>query len=204
LHRPLRPMQRPDGTYQVDGTPTDCVLLALGELLEEKPHFVFSGINHGPNMGEDVLYSGTVAAAMEGLSLGGIPGVAISLAGGDFSLLETHHEWIRRLVTQIVSVSEFPKETLLNVNIPAIPGDEIRGIRTTTLGNRVYSDSLVETKDPWGRTVYWIGGGHISWSGREDCDFRVVQDGYISVTPLHLDLTNYELLEDVRGWNLGV
>ncbi len=203
LHRPLRPLERPDGTYQVDGTPTDCVLLALGELLEEKPDFVFSGINHGPNMGEDVLYSGTVAAAMESLSLGGVPGIAISLAGGDLSLLETHREWIRRLVTQIMSISEFPKETLLNVNIPAIPGDEIRGIRTTTLGNRVYSDSLVETKDPWGRTVYWIGGGQISWSGREDCDFRVVQDGYISVTPLHLDLTNYELLEDVRGWNLG-
>ncbi len=203
LHRPLRPLQRPDGTYQVDGTPTDCVLLALGELLEEKPDFVFSGINHGPNMGEDVLYSGTVAAAMESLSLRGVPGIAISLAGGDLSLLETHREWIRRLVTQIMSISEFPKETLLNVNFPAIPGEEIRGIRTTTLGNRVYSDSLVETKDPWGRTVYWIGGGQISWSGREDCDFRVVQDGYISVTPLHLDLTNYELLEAVRGWNLG-
>ena len=204
LHRPLRPLLRPDGAYQVDGTPTDCVLLALGELLPEKPQFVFSGINHGPNMGEDVLYSGTVAAAMEGLSLGGIPGIAISLAGFvDMSLLETHREWVKKLITRIVNVSDFPPATLLNINIPPIPGDEIRGIRTTTLGNRVYSDSLVETKDPWGRTVYWIGGGQISWSGREDCDFRVVKEGYISVTPLHLDLTNYTLLEDVRGWNLG-
>ncbi|UCD25556.1 MAG: 5'/3'-nucleotidase SurE, partial [Gemmatimonadota bacterium] len=136
LHRPLRPLLRPDGAYQIDGTPTDCVLLALGQLLDKKPDFVFSGINHGPNMGEDVLYSGTVAAAMEGLSLGGIPGIAISLAGFDISLIETHRDWINRLVTTIVTVTDFPKETLLNVNIPPIPGDEIRGIRTTTLGNR--------------------------------------------------------------------
>ncbi len=202
LHRPLRLTHRDDGAYHVDGTPTDCVLLALGVLLRERPDFVLSGVNHGPNMGEDVLYSGTVAAAMEGLSLG-IPGVAVSLAGGDIDLLETQEEWLERLVTRIVNVSDFPEETLLNVNLPPIPGDEIRGIRTTTLGNRVYSESLVETSDPWGRTVYWIGGGQASWSGREDCDFRVVQEGYISVTPLHLDLTNYRLLEDVRGWNLG-
>jgi 5'-nucleotidase len=204
LHRPLRPVIRSDGSFQVDGTPTDCVLLALGELLPEKPHFVFSGVNHGPNMGEDVLYSGTVAGAMEGLSLG-IPGVAISLAGGSLDLLEGHVEWLGRLVTKIVAVEDFPQETLLNVNIPPIPGHEIRGIRTTTLGKRVYSDSLVETEDPWGRTVYWIGGGQISWTGRgrEDCDFRAIQEGYISVTPLHVDLTNYLLLEAVRRWRLG-
>ncbi|UCG87879.1 MAG: 5'/3'-nucleotidase SurE [Gemmatimonadota bacterium] len=202
LSRPLRPVRRDDGAYHVDGTPTDCVLLALGALLEHRPDFVLSGVNHGPNMGEDVLYSGTVAAAMEGLSLG-IPGVAISLAGADIDLLPTHEEWLKRLLARIVGVREFPRDTLLNVNIPPIPGDQIRGIRTTTLGNRVYSESLVKTADPWGRTVYWIGGGQISWSGREDCDFRVVQEGYISVTPLHIDLTNYRLLEDVQGWKLG-
>ncbi len=100
-------------------------------------------------------------------------------------------------------MDRFPKETLLNINLPPIPGEEIRGIRVTTLGKRVYSESLVETSDPWGRTVYWIGGGQISWSGGEDSDFRAIHDGYISVTPLHVDLTDYALLEDVGAWNLG-
>jgi 5'-nucleotidase len=202
LTRPLRPVRRPDGAFQVDGTPTDCVLLALGALLNVRPDFVFSGINHGPNMGEDVLYSGTVAAAMEGLSLG-IPGIAISFAGQDLELMETQRDWLERLVRGIVRVPEFPKETLLNINLPNLPGEQIRGIRVTTLGRRVYSESLMETKDPWGRRMYWIGGGQISWSGGEDSDFRAVQDGYISVTPLHVDLTNYDLLEDVKGWRLG-
>ncbi len=202
LGRPLRSTRRPDGSLQVDGTPTDCVLLALGVLLDEKPDFVFSGVNHGPNMGEDVLYSGTVAAAMEGLAFG-VPGVAVSFAGGDIELLESHRPWLERLVRDILAVESFPAETLLNINLPPIPGDDISGIRVTTLGKRVYSDSLVRTTDPWGRTGYWIGGGQISWSGREDSDFRAVQDGFISVTPLHVDLTNYGLLEDVRQWRLG-
>lgn len=202
LGRPLRATTRPDGTIQVDGTPTDCVLLSLGALLDYRPDFVFSGVNHGPNMGEDVLYSGTVAAAMEGLSLG-IPGVAFSLASDDWDLIETQVPWIERLVGGIVRVREFPRETLLNINLPNVPGFEIRGIRVTTLGKRVYSDSLIRTQDPWGRTGYWIGGGQIEWSGREDSDFKAIREGYVSVTPLHVDLTNYDLLEDVRAWHLG-
>ncbi len=202
LHRPLRPVRRPDGSYQIDGTPTDCVLLSLGILLEDKPDFVFSGINHVPNMGEDVLYSGTVAAAMEGLSLG-IPGVAVSFAGANLDLLESHRSSLRQLVGDVTSVEQFPKETLLNIHLPPIPGDEIKGVLVTRLGKRVYSESLLEAHDPWGRTVYWIGGGQISWSGSEDSDFQAVRDGYISVTPLHVDLTNYNLLEAVRGWRLG-
>jgi len=191
LQRPLRPLRRPDGSYQVDGTPTDCVLLALGALLD-----------HGPNMGEDVLYSGTVAAAMEGLSIG-IPGVALSFAGGEIELLESHRPWLERLLRGILHVKGFPQEALLNVNLPPIPGDRIRGIRVTTLGNRVFAGSILRTNDPWGREVFWIGGGQISWSGRDDSDFRAVQDGFISVTPLHVDLTNYSLLEAVSGWQLG-
>ncbi len=202
LHRPLRTTRLPDGAIQIDGTPTDCVLLALGTLLAERPDFVFSGINHGPNMGEDVLYSGTVAAAMEGLSLG-IPGIAISFAGSNIDLLESHRPWIERLVRNIVRVERFPEETLLNVNLPPLPGDEIQGIRITTLGKRVYSESLVHTRDPWGREMFWIGGGHASWSGGDQSDFRAVREGFISVTPLHVDLTNYDLLEDVRAWDLG-
>jgi 5'-nucleotidase len=201
LHRPLRPTRRPDGSYQIDGTPTDCVLLALGALLDTKPDIVFSGINHGANMGEDVLYSGTVAAAMEGLSLG-IPGVAMSFAGSNIELLETQRQWLDRLVRGIVRVREFPRETLLNINVPPVPGDEIRGIRVTRLGKRVYSEALAKSKDPWGRTVFWIGGGQMSWSGGDDSDFQAIEDRYISVTPLHVDLTNYRLLESVREWHL--
>ncbi|OGU07812.1 MAG: 5'/3'-nucleotidase SurE [Gemmatimonadetes bacterium RBG_16_66_8] len=202
LSRPLQAVRRPDGAYQVDGTPTDCVLLALGALLPNKPELVFSGINHGPNMGEDVLYSGTVAAAMEGLSLG-IPGIAVSFAGGDVELLDSQRPWLERLVAGIASVRDFPRETLLNINLPPLPGDGVRGIKVTTLGSRVYSESLMETRDPWGRRMYWIGGGQISWSGSEDSDFLAIRDGFISVTPLHVDLTSYALLERVRQWKLG-
>lgn len=205
LSRPLRVERLADGSYQVDGTPTDCVLLALGTLLDQRPDFVFSGINHGPNMGEDVLYSGTVAAAMEGLSLG-IPGVAVSFAGSRTlrqTYLASQVPWLERLVRRVVAVRSFPEETLLNVNLPPVHGDEIRGIRVTTLGNRVFSESLSETRDPWGRKMYWIGGGQVSWSGREDSDFRAIEEGFISVTPLHIDLTNYGLLEEVDGWQLG-
>jgi len=202
MFRPLRPVKLDENRYQVDGTPTDCVLLALELLLETRPDFVFSGVNHGPNMGEDVLYSGTVAAAMEGLSAG-VPGIAVSFAGDDMSLIESQRDWLCRLVRDIVLVGDFPSETLLNVNLPGVHGRDIRGIRTTTLGRRVFSDSLTKMSDPWGRETYWIGGGRSSWSGRDDSDFRAVADGYISVTPLHLDLTNYKLLESVRSWRLG-
>jgi 5'-nucleotidase len=202
MNRPLRPVMRDDGRYQVDGTPTDCVLLALETILDHRPDFVFSGINHGSNMGEDVLYSGTVAAAMEGLSVG-IPGVAMSFAGGQFELIETQREWAGKLTSDLCGVGEFPRETLLNVNFPPIPGPEIKGIRVTKLGRRVYSDSLTRMHDPWGRDMFWIGAGKSSWSGGGDSDFRAVEEGYISVTPLHLDLTQYDHLEMVRSWNLG-
>ena len=205
LNRPIRAERHPDGAYQVDGTPTDCVLLALGDLLADKPDVVVSGINHGPNMGEDVLYSGTVAAAMEGLSLG-IPGIAISFAGNRVEReahLAGQREWLIRVLKGATSRKDFPRDTLLNINLPPIPAGLIKGIRVTTLGRRVFSDSLSETFDPWNRRMYWIGGGQVSWSGREDSDFRAVQEGCISVTPLHVDLTNYGLLEDVRSWRLG-
>ncbi len=202
MTRPLRPVKRADGRYQVDGTPTDCVLLALETILDHRPDVVFSGINHGPNMGEDVLYSGTVAAAMEGLSVG-IPGVAMSFAGGKLELIETQRDWVAKLTSDICRVDDFPRETLLNVNLPPIPGSEIKGIRVTKLGRRVYSDSLTRMNDPWGRDMFWIGAGKSSWSGDDDSDFRAVEEGYISVTPLHLDLTQFDQLETVRSWNLG-
>jgi len=203
LARPLRPLRRGPNSFEVDGTPTDSVMLGLGALLSEPPDFVVSGINHGPNMGEDVLYSGTVAAAMEGLAFG-VPGVAVSLATRDVSLIKPYRDALERLLRQLLDVGRFPEDTLLNVNLPPIPAADVKGVRVTTLGKRVYSGALTRMQDPWGREIYWIGGGEISWSGREDSDFQAIQDGFISVTPLHLDITNYPLLETVRAWRLSV
>jgi 5'-nucleotidase len=201
LHRPLRPMLRADGAYQVDGTPTDCVLLAFGTLMPEKPDFVFSGVNHGPNMGEDVLYSGTVSVAMEAVTLG-VPGVAISFGGHDVELMKSHGPWLTRLVKSITAQKDFPRDTVLNINLPAVPAAEVKGIKVTQLGSRYFSESLAKMQDPWGRPIYWIGGGTITWTGDADSDHQAVADGYISVTPLHMDLTNYKLLDTVRGWAL--
>jgi 5'-nucleotidase len=203
MHRPLRPARRPDGSYQVDGTPTDCVLLALGVLMPERPEFVFSGVNHGPNMGEDVLYSGTVAAAMEGVTLG-VPSVAISFAGpaSDLETLHSYRDSLARLVLRITRVRDFPPETLLNINLPSCGAAGVKGIKVTTLGSRYFSESLTRMKDPWGREIFWIGGGSIHWTGGLESDHSAVAEGYISVTPLHMDLTDYRLLETVRGWSL--
>ncbi|HLS47600.1 MAG TPA: 5'/3'-nucleotidase SurE [Gemmatimonadales bacterium] len=201
LHRPLRPARRPDGAYQVDGTPTDCVMLALETLMPERPDFVFSGVNHGPNMGEDVLYSGTVSAAMEGVMLG-VPGIAISFNGSDPELMATYRETLVRLVRKITSADEFPRNTLLNINLPRRTASEVQGVKVTQLGSRFFSDSLTRMTDPWGREIMWIGGGTITWTGGADADHAAVADGYISITPLHMDLTNYALIETVRSWNL--
>jgi len=203
LARPLRPVRRGERAWQVDGTPTDSVLLGLGALAGERPDFVVSGINHGHNMGEDVLYSGTVAAAMEGLAFG-IPGVAVSFAGTEHALIRTYHDVLERLLRQLLVLERFPADTLLNVNLPPRPAAEVKGVRVTTLGKRIYSESLTKMKDPWGRDIWWIGGGQLTWSGREDSDFQAVEDGFISVTPLHVDITNYRLLETVRAWDLRV
>ena len=203
LHHPLRPVQLGDRRWQVDGTPTDCVMLALEALLPERPDFVLSGINHGPNMGEDVLYSGTVAAAMEGLALG-VPSIAVSFAGrvlrSDDHLLEDHVETLSKLLAHLIALPTFPADTLLNVNIPAIPARDVKGMKLTRLGRRVFSDSLTPMKDPWGRDIFWIGGGSVAWSGAEDSDFRAVKDGFVSVTPLHLDLTARDRMDDAERW----
>ncbi len=201
LHRPLRPARRPDGSWQVDGTPTDCVLLAVGALMPEKPDFVFSGVNHGPNMGEDVLYSGTVSAAMEAVTLG-IPGIAFSFAGRHPETLLTYTDLLTDLVGRITRIKEFPADTILNVNLPDIPASEVKGVRVTKLGNRFFSGSLTRMNDPWGREVFWIGGGEITWTGDAESDHQAVADGLISITPLHMDLTSYSVFDTVRSWSL--
>jgi 5'-nucleotidase len=202
LHHPLRARRVDAGTQVVDGTPTDCVVLALGALLEERrPDFVLSGVNHGPNLGDDVLYSGTVAAAMEATILG-IPAIAVSYAGSEPEAIEAWSTVLRDLLGQLINRDDFPQETLLNVNLPAVPPAEVKGVQITTLGRRAYVGSLTKALDPNGREYFWIGGGESKWWGAEGVDFRAVHSGYISVTPLHLDLTNYRLLENIRTWDL--
>ena len=203
LHHPLRPIKLGDRRWQVDGTPTDCVMLAIEALLPDRPDFVLSGINHGPNMGEDVLYSGTVAAAMEGLALG-VPAIAVSFAGRvshtDDRLLNDHVATLAKLLAHLTALPGFPADTLLNVNLPPIPAAQVKGVKLTRLGRRIFTDSMTPMKDPWGREIFWIGGGSVEWSGSDDSDFRAVQDGYVSVTPLHLDLTARDRLDDAERW----
>ncbi len=203
LHHPLRPVRRGERKWQVDGTPTDCVMLALEALMPDRPDFVLSGVNHGQNMGEDVLYSGTVAAAMEGLALG-IPSIAVSYAGGDLrtdvSRLQEQVKVLTPILQHLTSLPHFPSDTLLNVNLPPRTADQVKGVKLTRLGRRVYSQSVAPMKDPWGRQIYWIGGGEITWTGEPDSDFRAIEDGYVSVTPLHLDLTHYHALEGANRW----
>ncbi|UCC24607.1 MAG: 5'/3'-nucleotidase SurE [Gemmatimonadales bacterium] len=203
IHHPLRARRARDGALVVDGTPTDCVILAVGELLDQRPDIVLSGVNHGPNMGEDVLYSGTVAAAMEATVLG-IPAVAVSYTGSEYEELPGWEGILTGLLRAMVRAKDFPTDTLFSVNLPPVSPDEVRGVRVTSLGKRRYSDSLTRALDPSGKEYFWIGGGVTNWSGASDSDFRAVEEGYISVTPLHLDLTNYGLLEEIRGWELSL
>jgi 5'-nucleotidase len=203
IHRPLRARKSTDGSYVVDGTPTDCVIMAVNELLGYKPDFCLSGVNHGANMGEDVLYSGTVAAAMEATVIG-IPSVALSYTGIDFENLDGWSPLLQGFLKQILAREAFPEHTLLNVNLPPLSPGAVKGVKVTSLGQRRYADSITKALDPKGREYFWIGGDISTWTGGDDADYKAVEEGYISVTPLHLDLTNYKLLEEIRRWNLAL
>ena len=202
MHVPIRARQVREGVTSVTGTPTDCVMLAIQALLPRKPDFVLSGVNHGMNMGEDVLYSGTVSAAMEATILG-VPAVAVSYGGRlDMEHLAAYGPLLERLLPQLVGRDGFPPETLLNINLPPIAPDQVKGVKVTRLGRRVFTDTLTRGTDPSGREYFWIGGGSVAWSALEGTDFHAVENGYVSVTPLHLDLTNHALLEGVGAWGL--
>jgi len=197
LHRPLRALQMGERRFSVNGTPSDCVNMAVLGFLPETPVLVVSGINHGANLGDDVTYSGTVSAAMEGTILG-VPSIAVSLVdGGDFEVAGR----VARLVAMRVLVGGLPDHTLLNVNVPPRPP---RGIRMTRLGHRVYKEKIVEQTDPRGRSHYWIGGGEARWDDLEGTDMGAVHDGYVSLTPLHLDLTNHRALVQLHDWPGGL
>jgi len=200
LHRPFRIHRHEPDVYSVDGTPTDCVVTAFYGLLDEKPDMVISGINHGPNMGEDVFYSGTVAAAIEG-TLQGVPAIAASLVTRELTDFVEPARFVARLVSRTLEHG-LPARQLLNVNLPHVPWEEIRGVQVTRLGSRRYQDTLIKKVDPRGRDYYWIGGEDPVWEPREGSDFSAIHSGWISVTPLHLDLTDSGAVDSMRSWNL--
>jgi 5'-nucleotidase len=188
LHHPLRVKETGPRAFAVDGTPTDCVLLAVREFLPHRPDLVVSGVNQGPNMGEDVIYSGTVAAAMEGAILG-IPSMAVSLASweaADFAPAVA----VAAALAEALLASGPPSRFLVNVNVPPVPREAIRGVRVTRLGTRVYNDAIIRNVDPRGRPYYWIGGAVPSWEPSPDTDFAAVEEGCVSLTPLLLDITD--------------
>ena len=200
LHRPFRIHRHDEDVYSVDGTPTDCVVTAFHGLLEQRPDMVISGINHGPNMGEDVFYSGTVAAAIEG-TIQGSPSVAASLVTREITDFAAPARFVARLIRRVLDHG-LPPGQLLNVNLPHRPWDEISGVAITRLGSRVYRDTLIRKVDPRGRDYYWIGGDDPIWEPRDGTDFVAVEAGYISITPLRLDLTDERALEEMRTWQL--
>lgn len=198
LYHPLRVEVVAKNWYAVDGTPTDCVNLAVNGILKERPALIIAGINKGPNLGDDITYSGTVSVAMEGTLLG-VPSIALSVtAKKDFNF-KPAAEFARRLA-RFVLKNGLPKDTLLNVNVPNT--ENVSGYRITKQGKRVYGDAVVEKEDPRGRKYYWIGGDDLGFVHSKDSDFQAISDGYISVTPLHLDLTNHSSLKEIRKWKL--
>src|SRR6476660_2037564 len=192
LHRPLRVLDMGPRRFAVDGTPTDCVKLALTGLLPVRPNLLVSGINKGPNLGDDIIYSGTVSAAIEGALLG-IPAIAVSLVTFENFQFEAAAEFTATLVDRIVERG-IPPKTLLNVNVPAIPKQDIKGWQITRMGKRHYSETIVERIDPRGGKYYWIGGDDLGFTHDDGTDCMAVHEGFISVTPLQVDLTNYKFL----------
>lgn len=200
LHRPLRVEKLEKDVYILNGTPTDCVTIAVGKVLTRKPDMLVSGINKGGNLGDDLTYSGTVSAAMEGTILD-VPSVAISMVGGPKYVFPTAALYAKKIARTLLK-ERMPRDTLLNVNVPNVPAARIKGIRFTRQGKRIYSNSIHEVLDPRSERHFWIGGGVQSWEESADTDFYAVDRGYVSVTPVHLDLTNYTALDYLKSsWN---
>jgi 5'-nucleotidase len=198
LDMPLRATLAHNGFMKVDGTPTDCVHLAITGLLEKEPDMVFAGINHGANLGDDVLYSGTVAAATEGRFLG-LPAVALSLVGDHPMHFEAAAQVAVILLKQIIE-KPLPDNTILNVNVPDLPFGEIKGFKACRLGQRHKSEPIIASEDQRGRRIYWVGAAGPEQDAGDGTDFYAINQGYVSVTPLQLDLTWYERLESLSTW----
>ncbi len=202
FHSPLRVKQLEEGVYTTDGTPTDCVLLALYDLLEEghRPDLVLSGINRGSNLGDDVTYSGTVAAAMEGM-IHGVPSIAVSQPRSK----PMHYAAAAKFavkVAEAVTRHGMPAKTLLNVNVPALPEEQIKGFQITRQGHTQYAQRIVKRVDPWGTEYFWVSGDAPKGEPLPGTDFGAIHEGYVSVTPLHCNLTHLEQLEALRSWQI--
>jgi 5'-nucleotidase len=198
LDRPLMLRQAPTGFYYVNGTPTDCVHLAVTGMLDHLPDMVISGINHGANMGDDTIYSGTVAAATEGYLLG-IPSIAVSLSSHNAKHFDTAARVVADLVRRIQS--QPPAEPmLLNVNVPDCAWDELEGHSVTRLGKRHKAESVVKTTNPRGQTVYWVGAAGAAQDAGTGTDFFAVANGQVSITPLQMDLTRFSQMDSVNAW----
>lgn len=198
LVNPLRVTTTDNGFISVNGTPTDCVHLAVTGLLTEMPDMVVSGINEGSNLSDDVLYSGTVAAATEGRFLG-LPSIAVSLAGPKCQNYETAAQ-IAKLLVLHLRTDPLPKDTILNVNVPDLPMEELHGFQVTRLGTRHIAEPTIKTVDPRGRRIYWVGQPGPEQDAGPGTDFYAVHMGFVSITPLHLDLTHYKVFDQLAGW----
>ena len=201
LERPLRVHRAENGFYFVTGTPTDCVHLAITGLLDEEPDRVVYGINAGSNMGDDVLYYGTVAAAMEGRFLG-LPAIAVSMTSYDPHHYETGVKAIAGIIDRL-RVEPLQQKSILNVNVPDVPWDEIKGYRITRLGNRHKSEGVIRQTDPRGDDMYWVGPPGAAQDAGEGTDFYAVEQKFISITPLQIDLTRYDSLHYLEDWLQG-
>jgi 5'-nucleotidase len=198
LHKPLRVERMKNRVYAVSGTPVDCVNLAVLKIMPRPPMLVVSGINKGVNLGDDVMYSGTVSAAVEGTILG-IPSMAVSQEGRErfrFDVAAVFAVRVARLVLQ----RGLPEETLINLNVPDRALSAIRGVRVTCLSRRRFDNPIIEKVDPHGRSYYWIAGTRVSWSRSKDADHEAIQEGFASLTPIHLDTTHYGALDRFRSW----
>ncbi|KTD43269.1 5'-nucleotidase [Legionella quateirensis] len=202
LRDPLRIKKLDNGYYSVEGTPTDCVHLALTGFLEPVVDIVVSGINEGANLGDDILYSGTVAAAMEGRYLG-LPAIAISMVGDSNLHYQTAAVIARQLVMKL-SINSLPSQTILNVNVPNLPLDQIKGLQVTRLGTRHGAEPIVKDYDPRGRPIFWVGPPGLEADAGPGTDFHAVNSGFVSITPLHLDMTNYKLFDQLSNLLSGM
>lgn len=203
LEVPLRVGRAENGFIKVNGTPTDCVHLAITGLLDREPDMVFAGINHGANLGDDVIYSGTVAAATEGRFLG-LPAVALSLASHNHN--PTHFESAGRVAVALLDRIRrypLPADTILNVNIPDLPWEKIKGFKSCRLGQRHRAEPVIRGEDPRGRELFWVGAAGSEQDAGPGTDFHAIREGYVSVTPLQIDLTRYDRLEQLAGWLEG-
>jgi len=198
LHRPLLVEEIKDRVFAVNGTPTDCVCVAVNGLLPARPDIVVSGINKGGNLGDDVTYSGTVSAAFEA-ALMGLPAFAVSMVARQDFIFRPAAEFAVRLARVILDKG-LPGDAILNVNVPNLQPEDIKGVRITRQGRRVYGGSVLERIDPRGKKYYWIGGEVENWVQQDDADHEAVRQGYISVTPLKLDLTDHATVPDMKGW----